>query len=107
MLISRAWRGPYSFAAAIRVAPCRRRRGCWRSVVLMPNRPAAYVTAYLAERDVVVTDISRLSDGSYEIWAQGQRVNVGAPATPEQVVLWAHEAADQVVEQLGNRMLPQ
>lgn len=72
----------------------------------MPNRPAAYLTAYLAERDVVVSDVSRLPDGSYEISAQGQRFNVGAPATAEQVVLWAHQATDQVVEQLGNRMLP-
>ncbi|HVP03458.1 MAG TPA: hypothetical protein VMT10_12885 [Solirubrobacteraceae bacterium] len=72
----------------------------------MQNRPAAFLTAYLAERDVVVSDISRLSDGSYEVWAQGQRVNVGAPATAGEVRAWAQEAADRVVARLGNRMLP-
>ncbi len=71
----------------------------------MPNLPVALVSAYLAERDVVVTDVTRHLDGSYEVWARGERVNVGAPATPDKVVQWAHRAADQVVERLGNRML--
>ena len=71
----------------------------------MANRPAAYLTAYLAERDVVVSDISRLADGSYEVWAQGERVNVGAPASHGEVAIWANAAADRVVARLGNRML--
>jgi hypothetical protein len=70
------------------------------------SRPTAFLTAYLAERDVVVTSISRQPDGSFEVWAQGERVNVGAPAAGDDVRGWAHAASDAVVARLGNRMLP-
>ncbi|MCU0259021.1 MAG: hypothetical protein MUC84_12055 [Solirubrobacteraceae bacterium] len=72
----------------------------------MPARAVAFLTAYLAERDVVVTSITRQAGGGFEVCAQGERVQVGAPAGAGEVSAWAHEAADAVVARLGNRMLP-
>jgi hypothetical protein len=72
----------------------------------MPVRAAAFLTAYLAERDVVVTSIGRQPGGGYEVCAHGERVDVGAPGDEEDVPAWAHAAADAVVARLGNRMLP-
>ncbi len=72
----------------------------------MHNANTAFLSAFLAERDVVVTDITVEADGSYEIRAQGARVNVGAPGTPDDVHAWAHGASDAVVTRLGNRLLP-
>lgn len=71
----------------------------------MPTGAAAYLNAYLAELDVVVTRVTRQRDGSLEVWAQGERVNVGAPGGDD-VSHWAHAATDAVVARLGNRMLP-
>lgn len=70
----------------------------------MRNANTVFLCAFLAERDVVVTDITLEPDGSYEIRAQGARVNVGAPAGD--VHAWAHGASDAVVTRLGNRLLP-
>lgn len=72
----------------------------------MRNADVALLSAFLAERDVVVSDISRDADGSYEVRAQGARVNVGAPQSDDQVSAWAHDATDAVVLRLGNRLLP-
>jgi hypothetical protein len=66
----------------------------------------AYLNAYRAERDVVVASVTRQRDGSYEVWAQGERVNVAAPAGDADVGQWAHAATDAVVARLGNRILP-
>ena len=71
----------------------------------MPTGAPAYLNAYLAELDVVVTRVTRQRDGSLEVWAQGERVNVGAPGGDD-VSHWAHAATDAVVARLGNRLLP-
>lgn len=68
--------------------------------------PVAYLAACLAERDVVVTHITRQADGSYEVVAQGERVNVGAPDALADVRGWAQDASEAVVARLGNRLLP-
>jgi hypothetical protein len=72
----------------------------------MRNANTVVLCAFLTERDVVVTDITLEADGSYEIRAQGARVNVGAPGTPDDLHAWAHGASEAVVTRLGNRLLP-
>lgn len=71
----------------------------------MPSA-AAYLSAYLAERDVVVASVTRQRDGRFEVWAQGERVAIAAPDADADVGQWAHAATDAVVARLGNRILP-
>lgn len=69
-----------------------------------PDAPAMYLSAYLTERDVAPAEVHRNREGGYVVRALGREVLVGTP--PEgQIIAWALQAADEVVEHLGNRML--
>lgn len=62
--------------------------------------PATYLRDYLAERGVVVDDL-RLVGDEYVVTSGSRDVRVAAPRPDANVVVWALQTAEDVVDRLG------